>query len=790
MNRLRKMLLVLALAVVVMLVAVLAGGYAVLRGALPQYAGSFSHEALDEEVTVYRDGRAIPHIYAATLDDLMFAQGYVQAGERFWQMETHRRFVQGRLSELIGQSMLETDVLLRTIGLKRVAARVFEKTSVEGRHCLEAYAAGVNAFLEEGPLPPELRLLGIEPEPWTAEDSAGMVALLAYNLGDNWQIEALRLALQEGLEEELFEELLPPYEGWVTPAVCTGEKFGPEVLGNLRGLLVAGNLESIAPLPSLGSNSWVIAPEKSEDGVAVLANDPHLNLSLPGIWFENHLSLEGEMDVYGWSIPGSPGVVIGHNEFVSWGATNIGDNMDLYLEKQDEDNPRYFQYDGRQYEATTFTEEIRVKGRAEPELLEIVITENGPLVLADPPLSLRWNAYDIEASTVDAVLGMNRAQNWEQFKDALDHFTAPIQTFVYADVEGNIGFRVVGQVPLRGRGQGLMPQPGWHPEACWQGYIPMRELPELFNPEEGFIATANHRVESEGYPYTIDLDAAPPYRMQRIVERLAAKEKFTVEDFCEMQVDWYNRHAAERLPGWVDRLASFSSGLDEAEQRGLVLLQEWSSDPVNDPELAAPAIFQSWYLNLMEDTFREKMGDELYHDFIDGGYTAYNALEYLLEKNGSPWFEDEFDEMLLGAYRRTIEQLTEELGKNPDDWQWQKLQTITFENVLGQAPLLGALVNRGPYPYGGDHMTVGRAAYSLTDPFKVNSAAGLRFIALMERGALRTWGVVAGGQSGHLLSPHYDDQIESWLEGSCCELFYYRADLLKTDPHKLELSPF
>ncbi len=787
MNRLKKVLLITALVVVALLVAALAGGYTVLRGAVPQYTGALHHEALQDKVTVYRDHRGVPHIYASTMGDLMFAQGYVQAGERYWQMETHRRFVQGRLSELIGRSMLETDILLRAIGLKRVTERVLEKTSAEGRRCLEAYAAGVNAFLEAGPLPPELRLLGIDPEPWTVEDSAGMVTLLAYNLGDNWQIEALRLALQERLEEDLFAELLPPFDGWDTPAVCTGENAGSGAAGNLRKLLAAGDLESIAPLPSLGSNSWVIAPKRSKDGVAVLANDPHLNLSLPGIWFENHLSLEGEMDVYGWSIPGSPGVVIGHNEFVAWGATNIGDNMDLYLEKQDQDNPRHFQYDGEDYEAEVLTEEIQVKGSAEPELLKVLITKNGPLVLADPPLSLRWNAYDVEASTVDAVLGMNRARNWEQFKEALDHFTAPIQTFVYADVDGNIGFRVVGQVPLRGRGQGLMPQPGWTSETRWQGYIPMRELPELFNPEEGYIATANHRVEDEEYPYLVDLDVAPPYRMLRIVDCLTAREKFSVEDFCKMQTDWYNRHAAERLPGWLDRLAAFSSGLDETEQRGLALLQEWSADPVNEPELAAPAVFQTWYLNLMEETFREKMGDDLYHDFIDGGYAAYNVLEYLLEKDDPAWFEGKFDEILLAAYRRTIEQLTEELGKNPDSWQWQKLQTITFENVLGQAPLLGSLVNRGPFPFGGDHMTVGRAAYSLTDPFKVNSAAGLRFIAVMDRGALRTWGVVAGGQSGHLLSPHYDDQIESWLEGSYYDLHYYREDLLKTDPDELEL---
>jgi penicillin amidase len=383
---------------------------------------------------------------------------------------------------------------------------------------------------------------------------------------------------------------------------------------------------------------------------------------------------------------------------------------------------------------------------------------------------------------------MNRAQNWAEFRKALFLFAIPIQTFVYADVEGNIGFRVVGQVPLRSEGQGLLPLPGWSPGAAWEGYIPTEELPELFNPDDGFIATANHKVEGEGYPYIIDLDVAPPYRMHRIVEQLSAGNRFTVEDFEAMQTDWYNGHAARWLPGWVDLLEGREDDLEGAEREALALLREWSAEPVNLPELAAPAIFQVWYLELMAEIFQERMGDELYHDFIATAYVAYSALESLLERGDSPWFGGDLEGLLLSSYRRAIAKLTGELGGKPERWQWQRLQTITFENVLGSVALLRPLVNRGPYPFGGDHMTVGRAAYSLTDPFKVDSAAGFRFIAVMDRGALRTRAVVAGGQSGHLLSPHYDDQIEDWLKGNYYDLLYYREDLLKTDPDMLELQ--
>ncbi len=793
MSRLKKILLVVGISIVVIVAVVAVYGYSFARGSLSVYSGEFSTNGLSSSVTVYRDDRGVPHIYADTMEDLAFAQGFVHAQERLWQMETHRRFAHGRLSELIGESLLETDIQLRTAGLNRITRRVAEITSSEGRLVLEAYAAGVNAYLDQGRLPPEYGLLGLTPEPWTLEDSAGVVALLAYNLGGNWRVEATRLALQEALEQELFEELLPPFEGWETPSVWTREKAGEAQpadtsykVGNLLELLAASDMEQFASLPRLGSNSWAVSPALAETGTAILANDPHLNISLPGIWFENHLAVEGEMEVYGWVVPGVPGVVIGHNEHISWGMTNIGDSQDLYLEKQDPDNPFRFFRDGEWYEAEVIREEITVKGREEPEVLEVIITENGPLISQDPPLSMRWTAYDIEASTIDALFGVNRAQDWEQFIEALDHFTVPIQTIVYADTAGNIGFRVVGLVPQRKQGQGILPLPGWDSDNSWEGFIPMRELPELFNPANGFIATANHMVESEGYPYTIALDVAPHYRKQRIIEVLGSGGKFSVEDFEALQNDWHNSHAAERLPRWLAVLAN--QELSDLERSGLELLQAWVKEPVNLPEAAAPSIFQTWYLNFMEEVFVEKMGGDLYRAFIDNAYLAYNALEYLLEKGDSAWFGDDLNAMLLASYRKTMVQLDQQWSGKPEQWQWQKLQTITFEHLMGEVAILRPLVNRGPFPYGGDHMTVGRAAYALTDPFKVNSAAGLRFIAVMDPGGIRSRGVLAGGQSGHPLSKHYDDQIEAWLTGHYYDLIFSREALLQQDLQIMELN--
>jgi len=781
-SRGKKTALIISAAVVVLLVVTGIYGYSFLRSGLPEYKDEIELAGLQGQVGVHHDSRGVPYIATVYESDLYFMQGYLHAKERMWQMELQRRVVQGRLSEVLGEDQLATDRFLRKLGLERIAGRMLNNTSAEGREVAENYARGVNAYLESHPPSLEFRLLGFEPEPWAPIDTAGIISLMAFDLGSNWRAEAFRQAMAEEIDPALLEEILPPYEGWETPRVLASNDAednmagGKSLSAELLSLLRETSLEHIYTVPRLGSNSWVISAERSETGTAVLANDPHLNLGLPSIWYENALTLREEkydMDLYGWSIPGAPGVVIGHNQSIAWGLTNVGDSQDLFLEERHPDDPHRFKYAGDWYEAEVEVAEIKVDGWDEPEEVEIVHSVHGPLISDHPPMSLRWTAYEVGGSTLDAVLKINEAADWDQFKNALAHFSLPVQSFVYADVNGNIGFKVAGKLPVRKQGQGIMPSPGWDESYGWEKFIPFEELPELYNPGDGYIATANNRVEHDGYPYLISLDNAPGYRKMRIDEVLEGLDEISVEDSKMLQTDWYNRHAAERLPAILQVLKENSCGLRMIDQEAVDLLIHWAEEPVNARDSAGAAIFQVCYLNLMEEIFKPQLGEELYLEFLQQGYIASNALEALLEREESLWYPDGLVDPIITAFSRAVDELTKKLGDDPEKWRWDELQNITFKHDLGVAPVFGDyLFNRGPYPYGGDFMTVGRARYAFEDPFKVINGAGLRFIAVMDAGKIESEVVIAGGQSGHPLSSHYSDQLDSWLEGE-----YYHVQI-------------
>lgn len=769
MSRVVKLLL-FASGIIVVAAIVSAGVvYRTITASLPDYPEQLAVHA-EPGVSVYRDERGVAHIRADNMEDLLFAQGYVHADERLWQMEFHRRVVSGRLAEALGADLAGADRFLRTIGLRRVARRVVDKTSPGGLAAMAAYALGVNARIVEGRLPPEFRILGIEPDPWEPVDTAGVLALMAYELGTNWQEESIRKDMKDRLPPGLYKDILPPYDDWETPAIW--EKEQAEPAGSVRP---PDALAAIEPfLPRLGSNSWVVRAEQWAGDHALLANDPHLSVGLPVIWFENRLEAEGEQTVYGWSIPGAPGVVIGHNETIAWGMTNIGDTQDLFIERRHPDDPGRFRMDGEWYEADLIREEIALKGQDEPETLTVYITRNGPLISETPPVSLKWTAHHLETSPVDAILKINRAGSWEDFKDALALFSAPVQNVVYADTKGNIGFKTAGMLPVRKKGGGLEPQPGYDGAYGWDRFIPADELPELFNPPRGFIVAANHKVAGDDYPHTIADDDASPYRMMRIMEVLRGNAGLGIEDMKALQTDWHNRHAEARLPMMTGRTkahgAEFPDRYTDTWKTALDMLESWQGRPESLPDRPEPAIYARWYLAFMEAVFRETMGDDLYFRFIGKGYMAFKALDALLEKGESPWFDPGLDLLLARSLARAVDDLSEALGPDPENWRWKDMQSITFDHVLGQNRLLAYFFNRGPYPWGGDYETVGRAAYSLTNPFDVTFAAGLRFIAEMDPAGIPFYAVLAGGQSGHFLSEHYDDQIETWVEGG-----YYRV---------------
>ncbi|MEF8823054.1 MAG: penicillin acylase family protein [Desulfohalobiaceae bacterium] len=739
-----------------------------LYSGLPSYEREFDLKGTHGRIGISNDERGVPRIEGTNLSDLFFAQGYVHARDRLWQMALQRLVVQGRLSSVFGKDLIETDKHVRRVGLSRIAQRILNATSSKSRDFLESYASGVNRYLSQHDLPLQFRLMGFEPEPWKPRDCAGILSLMAYNLGENWRNEALRQALKGHLEQDLYKDILPPYTNRDTPRVL--DPLRRDRTRQIASLLNRTDL-SAWQLPSSGSNSWVISPALSSTDSAVLANDAHLSLGLPCIWHECSLYSENELAIHGWGIPGAPGVVIGHNNRIAWGMTNIGDTQDLFLEKRHPDKPHRFEYNGEWKRAGVEKHKIQVQGQKEPRVIEVIKTRHGPLISRNPPLSLHWTAYEIEKSTIDAIMGMNQAGNWTEFKQALKDFTIPAQAVTYADVKGNIGFRAAGLIPVRKQGKGVEPMPGWKEGYDWKRFIAHEEMPESLNPKEGFLVTANHRITPSDYPYVIDLDTAPHYRMRRIADFLHEQEEITIKDSKKLQNDWYNQHAAERIPTWWSILHKHSQELTETEKEGLAVLEEWKQTPINHRSSPGAAIFQVWHRQLIKEVFQKRLPDELWQQLSRNAYMAYNSLGHLLDSQKTPWLPEGKAPPLLSSYKDTIKKLKTQQGENPLQWRWDRVQKLTLKHDLEKVPVLGEyLFNRGPYPYGGSPMTVNRAGYSLSDPYEVDHGPGLRFVAVMNASRVSAKGVIAGGQSGHPLSEHYEDQIKSWLEGEYYQL--------------------
>jgi penicillin G amidase len=777
----KKMIKKIVLSIVIIILLVLIGGvifaYSVLRSSLPQYEGEIEVEGINNNVTIYRDELGRPHIYASNIEDLFFGQGYAHAQDRLWQMELHRRAGQGRISEVIGRSELETDILLRTVGLPKVASTLKENSTAQTVMILNSYAEGINAYLESMKgVPPEFLLLGFKPEPWTVDHVFAVAALMAFDSASNYQHELFRLTLQKELPANLFNDLLPPvYPENDVPAVwreeISDQPFSTEDLLELSTRLDPKN-SNYYPSLSLGSNGWCLAPDKSESGLALFAFDSHDSLSMPSLYYENRLVIEGKLDLYGWSAVGMAAMIDGFNGYIAWGLTNIGDTQDLFLEKRNPDDPNQFSYDDEWYEAEVVREQIVVKGLEEPVQIEVIITRNGPLISDEPAISLAWSALH-SSEGFDALMEINLAKNWSEFRTAANKFTMPSTNFNYADIEGNIAIRTAGLLPIRKQGSGIIPQPGWDSTYGWEGFIPMDELPELFNPPTGYVAAANAIVAREDYPYIISVDNAPGYRMRRIVEFLEAENNHSLDTMKALQTDWYNAHAAMRLPDIIRVLEENRSSLSEVELTGLELLAEWQDNPVNSREEAGPAIFETYYIKMIERVFSDQMGEELYKDFLRRNYIVYENIERFWDRGSSPWFGSAtLEDIILDSYRLTIADLSEELGADPTKWRWDQRQSISFKHDVGSelGPLSG-IYNRGPYPYGGGHMTVGRAGHRLQDPYKVTHVATIRVVAEMGQ-PNRAYGVIPIGQSGHPLSKHYDDQIETWLRGEYFSLYY------------------
>lgn len=746
------------------------GGYLYLSRSYPTDDGIVAVPDLSAPVQVYRDRWGVPHIYAQDTDDLFFAQGYVHAQDRLWQMEFQRRAGHGRLAEVLGEAALESDRFFRTLGTSRAAGRDWERLDEASRAALKAYAAGVNAFIEShrSRLPVEFALLAFEPEPWQPLDSLVWGKMVAWSQGFNWPTELLRAKLIAALGEARTAELAPPYSG-DAPLILPPEATGYAALADatLPDLLWG---PSLGGKPGLGSNSWVVDGALTASGHPLLANDPHMPLGLPGLWYEVGLH-GGDYDVAGFSLPGAPGVVIGHNAHIAWGLTNaLADTQDLYLERLNPANPRQYEYQGQWLDVTLIREEIVVKGRPEPEVLEVRLTRHGPLLNdvvggLETPVALRWTGLD-GSSLFQAVLRLNRAADWPSFRAALADWTALPQNLVYADVDGNIGYQLAGRVPIRAQGQGLVPVPGWTGEYEWLGDVPFEELPHALNPPSHYIVTANNKIVADDYAHFLSVEWAAPYRARRISDLLRADNRHTPESFRTIQADVYALPAETLMPyllalepeGWLQ------------ERVFRDFLRRW--DYRLPPESGAAAVFQAFYQRLVEATFADELGAELFREYLVYGDAHQQALAHILPNESNSWFDDVTTpgrETRDDVMRRALALAMDDIGRYHGDmhltWHWGDMHRVTFiHQPLGESgfALLKRLVNRGSYPIGGSPFTVNAETFDFTAPFDVVYGPACRQI--VDLGDLDDSRFqVSTGQSGQPFHRHYADQVRPWL---------------------------
>ena len=738
---------------------------------------------LRDRVTVRRDERGIPYIEAKNDEDLYFAQGYVTASDRLWQMDLLRRNERGELAEVLGNSVLEQDKQHRTLGLAQVVDAEFARASTQSRAVLEAYANGVNAYIASRDLttlPPEFQILQYKPKPWTPPDSLLVGKLFAEALSNTWRLDIMRAALA-ALPGEKHAALLPevsPLDVLVVGKDSRDNNKKPSStqpsseLNNFptqETLLALAHDQEIAvqSLARVGvyaeglaaSNNWVVSGKHTASGKPLLANDPHLQPSAPSIWYLVHLSAPG-LRVAGVTAAGGPGIIIGHNDHIAWGMTNVGpDVQDLYEEKFAADNAKRYMTSAGWREADVRHEEIKVrKGFTDSATdtvgFDVTVTQHGPIVFekGGKRYALRWTALDPTLNQADAAYVINRARNWKEFSTALESFTAPTQNIVYADTAGHIGYHAAGVVPIRKSGDGSVPYDGSTDAGDWVKYIPIKDLPTLYDPPSGIIVTANQRIVGTDYPYFLTHSWAQPYRARRIFELLNQKPKLTTDDFRRIQGDVYSIGSVSFARATSKILRS---GLKPDETKlGEMLdaLDSWDG-LINPDSRVAPLVLQ------MRIAFRSRilaaaLGDELIKVYQWSNFDT--TTDRLMAEQLKEWLPKEFTsyaDLLRACYDDARKVMVRTLGEDESKWKWGEMFKVNFRHPLAVAPLVGLQFTVPPVPQNGSG--------GLAATVNVGANVSMRFIADTSNWDQTQHGITLG-ESGIPSNPHWTDQLADW----------------------------
>jgi len=802
MPRVAKVVLgILGMAILILVITFFLG-VRLLKKSLPQTKGILEVRGLQQPVSVFRDDNGIPHIFAGNHEDLYFAMGYIVAQDRLWQMDINRRSAMGALSEIYGNKALPVDRLMKTIGFPAIARQLSDSISPESKMILASYAEGINAFITThfDQLPIEFILMNYQPQAWEMEHSIAYQRLMAWGLEMAWRVDPVYGQLLEKVGSGKLAEIFPEYlVGEMI--ISENEAEQSTVVENL----FSGLSDEIFHLtgffgPGLGSNSWVVSGERTKTGKPLLANDPHLALKNPGIWYEIHLNAPG-IDCYGVSLPGIPGIIIGRNNALAWGLTNVmADGCDFFVEKMNPKNEDQYLYQGRWFETLQEDQEILVKDEP-PVTFKIRSTNHGPVISDVFPalqnstqtISMNWAGFS-QSDEILAFSKINRAQNWDQFVDGLQYLAVPAQNFVYADTAGNIGYYCAGKIPIRKKGNGLVPQPGWTNRYEWKGWIPFERLPQKFNPQEGELITANNKIADKKYPYFISTYWEPPYRANRIHELLAKQDTLEVVDFQKMQKDQISKHGQFVVPFILKVLPNFDQS-DELRVFFCQAIKAW--DFKMDTKSVGASIFEVFLVKLYENIFLDEMGENLYQNFLKLPNIPIRVTDQLLARGASKWFDDittpdkkeSIDDILLLSLEHTLNFLKTAYGEKVFNWRWGQIHKISFDHPLGKKSPLKNLLNIGPFPIGGSETTVNNATFKINgQQFETVAGPSMRQIIDLspQNNSLM---ITTTGQSTHPLSKHFKNQSSLWLNGEFHAILNDSLKICTSDFDLLVLKP-
>ncbi len=761
-----------------------------LRIGIPVHTGIIQAKGLEAEVSIQRDKAGIPHIYAESEADVYFGLGYAMAQDRLFQMEFLRAAGNGSLSEILGESMLKSDRFLRKIMLRpRNAQALFKSNPPQVQAMLSSFIGGINSFIKADPdLPIEFRLLGHSPELWTISDMLAIIKLQSWQLSYNYDMELIYRQLNQKLGVDKTAELFPYYSAEHLKIL---DEFGTPTEGDAELISQATQLKELLGTNG-GSNSWVVSGARSASGKPILSSDPHLHGSrLPGPWYFAHLNAPG-LDVAGGFFPGLPTALIGHNRNIAWGLTNMGpDVQDLFIEEINPDNPHQYSYLGEWVDFEIIPETIRIKDDSQEsgfrlEDFEIKKSIHGPVIKEDEEvLALSWTGHHFNGELA-AFYRLNHASDWGEFTVAISHFSTAPQNFIYADIDGNIGYYGAGKVPLRKQGSGIFPVPGSTGEYDWNGYIPFEDMPHLYNPKGGLIVTANAEPYGKDYPYPMPGVYAPEYRTKRIQDLIKSKDKLTSDDMAAIQFDQQSYLAPVFLKHLIAVIPDENSAIRE-------VLADW--DHVLDEKGFEGSIYHETLETFLRLIWADDMGMELAEQYLDTWYISLNRWVMMLEDNSHEWYDkidtdgvETRDDLLVEAFQSALGSLEQKYATaDHTKWIWGTIHNIVFHHPFeAKGGLIAKFFNYGPFPFGGDGETVNRATHVFTKPYMAEMTASMRLIIDMSD-ASQSQMANASGQVGMPLQDHYTDLIDDWLAGQYVEMHLDREEL--GDVKELRLTP-